>query len=115
MPRWFLAIFYMVLLGGAVNAAQIELDFVKMGLEEPDDPYLTCGSDRILSFGSTHRTQPVAEFAAIVRWRLEAKENGKGFDNWSLAKDRQIKCWKVPRGPFQQCKVSAHPCRPKAA
>jgi len=113
MPKWSLAIVYLMLLAGAVNAAHNELGIPDLGVSEPEDSYLTCGSERVMAFGTSHRSQPVAEFAAIVRWGHDAKANGKGYDNWSLAKERNISCWKVPGGPYEQCKASGLPCRPK--
>jgi hypothetical protein len=113
MRKWSLAIVYFLLLAGAVSAANSGLGIPDLGVSEPEDLYLTCGAERVMAFGTSHRSQPVAEFAAIVRWRHDAKANGKDFDNWSLAKERNIVCWKVPGGPYEQCKASAQPCRPK--
>ena len=106
MARWFLIFLYSALLIGAVSARQVD--------REPSrHSYVTCADERVLSFGTTHRAKPIAEFAAIVRWREESLERGPGYDNWGLARERHIACRKFGDGKFLQCAASAQPCKPK--
>ncbi len=83
--------------------------------KNPDNSYVACADRRVMTYGPGQRSEPMAEMAAIARWMAESKALGKGYDDWALAQDRWLKCHRVGKTPFMQCKIAALPCRPKDA
>lgn len=108
MWRLLMIIGFCVLVVGAATWAQ---EFRK----DPPSSYLACADQRIVTYGPGQRSEPMAEMAAIARWMGEAKALGKGYDDWALAQGRWLKCHRVGKTPFLQCKIAALPCRPKDA
>ncbi len=78
--------------------------------------YLSCSSERVATFGWTHKTRPQAEIAAILRWKEESARNGNGITEWHHARKRHLSCRRIggKTGQFQ-CRIAATPCKPAKA
>ena len=72
---------------------------------------LTCKSDKVVSFGFTHKRIAFAEMAAIITWQNRAEKQSPGFGKWPLARKRNMKCRLYKSSTHYQCQVSAWPCR----
>lgn len=94
---------FLVPLGAVVSAHISALYSVPVGL--------TCKSDKVVSFGFTHKQIAFAEMAAIITWQKRAEKNNPGYGSWPLAQKRNMKCRLYRRSAHYQCQVSAWPCR----
>ena len=108
MSKWITIALLFLSVGGVALAAQFEAT--------TDNAYVSCADKRVSVFGYGNRSGPVAELAAIVRWREEAEEKmGKPYSDWALATDRNIHCARWRDTPYSQCRIFARPCKPKNA
>jgi len=86
-----------------ISAYYSESHFVPAGL--------TCMSDKVVSFGFTHKRVALAEMAAIITWQQKSEKTNPGYGKWPLAQKRNMKCRLYKRSTHYQCLVSAWPCR----
>lgn len=106
MTRLILILLFCAVLVGVARTAYVD------GLAA-EDAYLSCTSERVMSFGTGHKTAAIAEMAAIVRWMDETQALGKEYANWALARDRWLSCRRIGKTTYLQCKAAGFPCRPK--
>ena len=98
-----LFVIFLVPLGAVVSA------HISASYSIPDG--LTCKSDKVVSFGFTHKRIALAEMAAIIIWQTRTEKKNPGYGKWPLARKRNMKCRLYKGSTHYQCQVSAWPCR----
>lgn len=76
------------------------------------DPAFECVSAPVSTNGWNHRDRPLAEMAAILRWKEAADSRLPGYAAWHNAQGRKMSCKLIGKSTlYFQCRASATPCR----
>ena len=100
----------LVMLVGPRAAMAAETQDGKPGAAVAGEEAPAC-QKKIGNKGRPHKLNMVASLGAVRAWTEMAMKYGEEYTMWHNAKNKSIKCKKMPRSDFFVCFATGKPCR----